>query len=78
MASLPGCDPIGDHLLTPQSATLELVRVDGEDPEAFDMPIVHSTINAATGGGRPTGRNSPSCYRTTGWRPAGHVGCLGR
>jgi nicotinamidase-related amidase len=76
MASLPVRDPIGDHLLTPQNATLVVIdyqpsqfagvtSIDrdrllenivstAKTAKAFDLPIVHSTINVATGRGKPT------------------------
>jgi len=76
MASLPVRDPIGDHLLTPQNATLVVIDYQPSQfagvtsmdrdrlldnivstvktAKAFDLPIVHSTINVATGRGKPT------------------------
>jgi nicotinamidase-related amidase len=76
MASLPVRDPIGDHLLTPENATLLVIdyqpsqfsavhSIDQDlllenivstvkTAKAFGMPIVHSTINVATGRGKPT------------------------
>jgi nicotinamidase-related amidase len=76
MASLPVRDPIGDHLLTPQNATLivtdyqpsQFAAVQSIDRDLllenivstvktaklFGVPIVHSTINVATGRGQPT------------------------
>jgi nicotinamidase-related amidase len=76
MASLPVRDPVGDHLLTPQNATLAVIDYQPSQFEgvhsmdralllqnivstvkaakAFQMPIVHSTINVATGRGKPT------------------------
>jgi len=76
MASLPVRDPIGDHLLTSQNATLVVIDYQPSQfagvtsmdrdrllenivstvktAKAFDLPIVHSTINVATGRGKPT------------------------
>ena len=47
MIGSPVRDPIGDHLLTPQNAAVRIAK-------AFGLPIVHSTINVATGRGQPT------------------------
>jgi nicotinamidase-related amidase len=76
MASLPVRDPVGDHLLTPQNASLVIIDyqpsqfagVNSIDRDLlldnivstvktariFELPIVHSTINVATGRGKPT------------------------
>jgi len=69
-------DPVADHLITPQNATLAVIdyqpaqfsAVRSMDPElllnnivstvktakTFGLPIVHSTINVASGRGKPT------------------------
>jgi nicotinamidase-related amidase len=69
-------DPAGDHLLTPQNASLfvvdyqpsQIAAVRSMDRDlllenivstvktakAFGLPIIHSTINVATGRGKPT------------------------
>jgi nicotinamidase-related amidase len=76
MAGAPIRDPIGDHLLTPQNATLVVIdyqpsqfaAVRSSDPDvllenivstvktakAFGVPIVHSTVNVASGSQQPT------------------------
>ena len=76
MASLPVRDPVADHLLTPQNATLIMIdyqpsqfaAVRSMDPDlllenivstvktakAFCVPIVHSTVNVASGRQEPT------------------------
>jgi nicotinamidase-related amidase len=76
MTSLPVRDPVGDHLLTPQNATLVVIdyqpsqfeAVRSMDPglllenivstvktaKAFGVPIVHSTVNVASGRQQPT------------------------
>ena len=40
-------------------------RLDREDAKAFGLPIVHSTINVASGRGSRPCPSSPSCSRTT-------------
>ena len=86
MASLPVRDPIGDHLLTPQNATLVVIDYQPSQfagvtsmdrdrllenivstvktAKAFDLPIVHSTINVATERGKPRCQSLPSCSAT--------------
>ena len=76
MTSAPIRDPLADHLITPQNATLLLIdyqpaqvaSVRSMDHEllvknavstvrtikAFDLPVVHSTVNVASGQGQPT------------------------
>ena len=76
MSAAPARDPIGDHLLTPQNASLLVIdyqpsqfagvqSIDRDlllenivstvkTAKAFDLPIVHSTINVASGRGQPT------------------------
>jgi nicotinamidase-related amidase len=76
MSAAPARDPIGDHLLTPQNASLLVIdyqpsqfagvqSIDRDlllenivstvkTAKAFDVPIVHSTINVASGRGQPT------------------------
>ncbi len=76
MASVPGRDPVGDHLLTPQNAAMlvidyppgQFAAVRSMDRDLllenivsivkiaklFGLPIVHSTINVASGRGQPT------------------------
>ena len=94
MASAPVRDQVGDHLITPQNATLVLidyqpsqfatVRSMDEDllrenilstvkaARAFGLPIVHSTVNVASGQQQPTVpelaellEDSPPIDRTT-------------
>ena len=76
MTSAPVRDPLADHLLTPQNATLllidyqpsQLAGVRSMDRDllvknavstvrtikTFEVPVVHSTINVASGRGQPT------------------------
>ena len=66
MTSQPIRDPLADHLITPQNAALvKTVR-------AFGVPIVHSTVNVASGQQQPTVpelaellEDSPPLDRTT-------------
>jgi nicotinamidase-related amidase len=76
MADSPKRDPVADHLITPENATLlvidyqptQVARIRSMDQgllvknivstvkaaKAFGLPIVHSTVNVASGRGKPT------------------------
>jgi nicotinamidase-related amidase len=76
MAGSPKRDPVADHLITPENATLlvidyqptQVARIRSMDQgvlvknivstvkaaKAFGLPIVHSTVNVASGRGKPT------------------------
>jgi hypothetical protein len=58
-------DPLADHLITPQNAALVLIdyqpsqfgtvrSMDPRTARAFELPIVQSTVNVASGQQQPT------------------------
>jgi nicotinamidase-related amidase len=83
MTRAPVCDPLADHLITPQNAALLLIdyqpaQLAGVRPmdhdllvknaastvktvKTFGVPVVHSTVNVASGRGQPPSPNSPAC-----------------
>ena len=107
MAGAPIRDPLADHLLTPDNATLVVIdyqpsqfaAVRSMDPDlllenivstvktakAFGVPIVHSTVNVASGRQQPTVpelvellEDSPPIDRTTlnAWEDADFLGAV--
>jgi len=100
-------DPVADHLITPENATLvvidyqpsQVAAVRSMDPDllveniastvktakAFGLPIVHSTVNVASGQQQPTVpelaellEDSPPIDRSTlnSWEDAGFVAAV--